>query len=273
MEKISTHGLIKHVYFLSLIDWETKVLSPEELKEFTNKVMGPSTQSIDGWAIKPLKLSKLDDIISNTELGFYHSRLIFKFDLKSTPKDIFQVRELRKRLESEIEDFCRKEVIPAITSYNRKAKKPYIFIYPIFELNIQEDFWRLKGKKPYSLATTCFFTELDDPKGKKVRMRISGAKIITSDISEWFFNHLVNIIFHEGLYRQTRDKNSLSSEEPVYKGLENRLEDFAGRLMTTFHEYSGEYVRRRIAKIALGASAIGICIALISLVISILKSN
>jgi len=262
------------VYVLCLIDWETKILSPEELKEFTLKIMQSSSREIDGWTITSLNWPELADIISNVELGFYHSRMMFKFDLESTPKNIFQVREVRKRLESKIEHFCLKEVIPHAKSYNAKAKKPYIFTYPIFELNVQEDLWRFRGQKPYSFPTTCFYTELDDPKGKKVRMRVSGAKIISSDMSEWFFNNLVNIIFHEGLYRQTRDKQrgSLLSNESIYEGLENRLEDFASKLMTIFHEFSSEFVRRRIAKIGLVASiVIPIIIVFINIVLKLLE--
>lgn len=259
------------MYYLCLIDWETKVLSPKELEEFTNKIMGSSTQTIDSWKVKTLNWPELADTISNVELGFYHSRLIFKFDLRSTPKTLLQIREKREKLESKIEDFCSNQVIPAIKSYNEEAKEPHIFIYPIFELNILENFWKFEGKKPYSLPTTCFYTELDDPEDGKVKMRISGAKIISSDMSEWFFNNLVNIVFHEGLYRQTRDKKELSRKEPVYKGLENRLEDFASRLMTTFHEFSSEYVRRRIARIAVYASIAGIAIAFATLVVSLLK--
>ncbi len=246
-------------------------MSPDELKKFTNKIMGSSTSTTDGWTTKTLDWPELSDSISKAELGFYHSRLIFRFDLRSTPKDILRIRELRRKLESTIEDFCSNEIIPFVRSYNRRAKKPFIFVFPIFELNIQEDFWIFRGQKPYSLPTTCFFTELDDPKGKKVKMRISGAKIIASDMSEWFFNNLVNIVFHEGLYRQARDKEKLLPKDPVYVGLENRLEDFASKLMTTFHEFSSEYVRRRIATIALYASIGAIVISIISLLVNIAK--
>jgi hypothetical protein len=254
-----------------LIDWETKILNPEELKDFTDKIIGTSARAIDDWKIETLSWSELSSIVSNVELGFYHSRLIFKFDLRSTPKDISHIREIRKKLESKIEDFCVKKVIPHVKPYIKEPREPHIFIYPIFELNIQEDFWRFAGKKPYSFQTTCFFTELDDPKGKKVKMRISGAKIVASDMSEWFFNNLVNIVFHEGLYRQTRKKGELLLEEPVYKGLENRLEDFASKLMTTFHEYSSEYVRRKIQRTALAIAIVAGIFTFISLVVNLLK--
>jgi len=265
------------VYYLCLIDWQ-RILKNEELMECRNKIIQPSQEPIDGWTIKPLNWPELADAVSNIELGFYHSRLIFKFDLKSTPKNIFDVRQLREKLQSKIEDFCSKQVIPIVKSYVKDARQPFIFIYPIFELNIEEDFWRFKERKPYSLRTTCFFTELDDRKGlpfltNKVKMRISGAKIIASDMTDWFFGHLINIIFHEGLYRQARDKNKglLFSHGPVYGGLENRLEDFASKLMTTFHEYSSDYVRRNIQKIALFAAAVGIFLTALILFFNLWK--
>jgi hypothetical protein len=271
LDKTNGCGSINHAYFLCLIDWETKILSPEELKDFTNKIIESSARTIDDWKIKPLSWPKLADIISNVELGFYHSRLIFKFDLGSALKDISQIREIRKKLESKIEDFCIKKVIPHAKPYIKEPKEPHIFIYPIFELNIREHFWRFEGQKPYSLPTTCFFTKLDDPEGKSVKMRISGAKIVASNMSEWFFNNLVNIVFHEGLYRQTRKKDELPLKEPVYKGLENRLEDFASKLMTTFHEYSSEYIRRKIQKTALAAAIIAGVFTFISLVVNLWK--
>jgi len=272
--KVSTCGSINHVYFLCLIDWE-RILGSKELKEVIEKIIGASARTIDGWKIKSLDWSELSDIVSEAQLGFYHSRLIFNFDLRSTPKDIFEVRNIRERLEAKIENYCSKELVAVIKSYNKEAKEPFIFTYPIFELNIQEDFWKFERQKPYSLPTTCFYTELDDRRrlpffGKKVKMRISGAKIVASDMSYWFFENLVSIVFHEGLYRQTRDKKrkKLLSNKEAYNGLENRLEDFASRLMTTFHEYSSECVRRNIQKIALIASGIAIFLTVLNLVLN-----
>jgi len=257
-----------------LIDWG-KILKDKDLTECTERIIQFPKGQIDGWTIRSLgwsKLPELADDISYAELGFYHSRLIFKFDLKSTPKDLHGIRLLREKLESKIEDFCLKKIIPVIKSYSKSAGKPFIFTYPIFELNRLERFWKFEKRKPYSLPTTCFFTQLNDPKGlplfgRTVKMRISGAKVIASDMSNWFFENLVSIIFHEGLYRQARDKKrkkltNRMAKRAVYNGLENRLEDFADKLMATFHEYSSEHIRRRISWIALFASVIGILITI-----------
>ena len=244
-------------------------MSPKEFNEFATSIMGSKATTIDDWKKKPIIWPEFSDIVSNAELGFYHSRLIFRFDLLSAPKNVSGIRELRTRIESKIESLCVKDIIPAIKTYNEEAKEPYIFIYPIFELCAKADFWKFHGKKPYSLRTTCFYTELDDPvhllRGKKVKMRISGAKIVASDMSEWFFDNLVNIVFHEGLYRQARGKDKLSAKGTTYDGLENRLEDFASQLMMTFHGYSSEYVRRNIQKIALAATITGIILAILNL--------
>lgn len=268
MAQSRTQKPLNHAYFLCLIDWENKILSSKELDEFAASIMGSTATTLGDWKKKPIVWSEFSDIISNAELGFYHSRLIFKFDLLSVPKGIAGIRELRKGIESKIESSCINQIIPAIKKYNKEAREPHIFIYPIFELDIKESFWNSQGEKPYSLPTTCFYTELDDvthlSRGKKVKMRISGAKIVASNMSEWFFNNLVNIVFHEGLYRQARDKDSLV-KRPVCNGLENRLEDFAGKLMMTFHGYSSEYVRRNIQKIALYAATAGILLAILNL--------
>lgn len=268
MAQSRTQESLNHAYFLCLIDWENKILNPKELDEFAASILGPTATTVDDWKKMPIVWSEFSDIISNAELGFYHSRLIFKFDLLSAPKSIAGIRELRKAIESKIESSCINQIIPAIKKYNKEAKEPHIFVYPIFELCPNADFWKFQGTKPYSLPTTCFYTELDDAtrllRRKKVKMRISGAKIVASNMSEWFFNNLVNIVFHEGLYRQARDKGQLSANKPIYNGLENRLEDFAAKLMTIFHEYSSEYVRRSIQEIALIAAIIGILLTILN---------
>ena len=93
-------------------------------------------------------------------------------------------------------------------------------------------------------------------------MRISGAQIIATNMSEWFFETLVNIVFHEGLYRQIRDEKLIERDENklICRNLENRIENFAGNLMTIFHQYSSHYSTRNLQKIALSASVIGIAI-------------
>ena len=53
-------------------------------------------------------------------------------------------------------------------------------------------------------------------------------------MSEWFFWNLTNLVYHEGLYRQSREEKITSGE--VYKGLELHLEDFADRLMASFSQ-------------------------------------
>ncbi len=254
-----------YLYFLCLINWH-KILESEELNQIKNyiKEIGELHELIGDWIKVNLGWEKDINMISKSELGFYHSRLIFKFRLREPPKDIAEIREIREEIEEKIKIFCEDEKKGIIKQIKQIAKPPYLFTYPIFELGKGAEFWRSPQQRPYSLQTTCFYTKLDDRKrsfffkGKKVQMRISGAQIIATRMSRWFFETLVNIVFHEGLYRQTRDdklkerhKNTL-----IYRNLENRLEDFASSLMTMFHQYSSDYHRRRIQRIALRASII-----------------
>lgn len=266
-------------YLLALLDWG-RILEPNEMDDFTDEVVPLPRQSKDGWVTKSLMLAGLNDIIMDIEMGFYHSRLIFRFNLKVAPKSIKNFREDRSEIKNKIEDYLKKNVIDAMKPYVEKGKKPRIFLYPIFEIQGCEAFWKSFGEqKPYSSATTCFYTELDDPRGrewwlrlpligcilgvlasvlhpKKVRMRVSGGSVITTEMSNWFFWNLTNIIFHEGLYRQSRPIGLSkvlfeTKTEGVYYGLENRLEDFASRLMDTFHDLSSIRIRGIIAQIAL----------------------
>lgn len=212
----------------------------------------------------------LKNILTKSNLGFYHSRLIFWLKLKEAPKTVTKIRRIRVKLENKIKEFCQNEIIKEIKEINKETKGPLIFIYPIFELYREDRFWSLERKRPYSLPTTCFFTKLDDRESKDVEMRISGAKIITMDMSNWFFEILVNIVFHEGLYRQTRDKKLKIRhlKKDIYVGLENRLEDFASKLMTIFHQYSTAYSRREIQKTALRISKNSLKIAKFSLILA-----
>ena len=260
---------VNYVYFLCLINWQT-ILKSGELNKIKNyiKESGKSHESIGDWIKVDLGWENvIGNRISKSELGFYHSRLIFKFRLQKPPNDITETREIREELEEKIIEFCgdkNKGFIKQIKDY---AKPPYIFTYPIFELNKKVKFWKPPEQRPYSLQTTCFYTKLNDPKWtkRKVKMRISGAQIIATNMSKWFFETLVNIIFHEGLYRQTRDEKLIERDENklIYRNLENRLENFASSLMTIFHQYSSHYSRRNLQIIALSASIIGIALGLL----------
>lgn len=269
MEQYSNGSLGKDVkgnyfYFLCLINWQN-VLQSRELNEIKNYIMGlGDSEPIGDWIKVDLGWEKEIGTISKSELGFYHSRLIFNFKLQKSPKDIAEIRNIREELEKKIEEFCGDENKGLIKQIKDKSKSPYIFTYPIFELKRKAKFWDSPKNRPYSLQTTCFFTKLHDLKlrKRKVKMRISGAQIIATNMSEWFFETLVNIVFHEGLYRQIRDEKLIERDENklICRNLENRLENFAGSLMTIFHQYSSHYSTRNLQKIALSASVIGIAI-------------
>ncbi len=260
-----------YAYFLCLINWQSLV-STENLKDFVEEFVkkGDSPKSIGDWITIQLgweKKEEFNELISESTLGFYHSRFIFTFKLKKKLKLLAEIRELREKLEKKIKNFFQ---VTQIIDEIEKIKKidetgvkdtPLIFTYPIFKLNREEEFWKSKRLQPYTLPTTCFYTKLDDENKNIVEMRISGAKIIAMDMSDWFFEILVNIVFHEGLYRQTRENIIRNSQGKVYGGLENRLENFASKLMTTFHQYSSDIYRRRMQKkttyITIGFGIIG----------------
>ena len=279
-------------YYLALLDWREKILRPprilrpKELSDFTEEVI-PSPQPENGWSTtKSLTWTGLNDIVKNIKMGFYHSRLIFRLDLKKVPEKLHEIRDIRRKLKERVEDYLNEKIIPSMEKY---VKSPRVFLYPIFEIRGGELFWKSFGEqKPYSSATTCFYTKLDDPRGrgwwlrlplighivsvlfpKEVRMRVSGASIITTEMSSWFFWNLTNIIFHEGLYRQSRSiglSEDLFKAKGTYYGLENRLEDFASRLMDTFNDLSSIRVQGLIAKIALIIAILGFLFTVIQYV-------
>jgi len=243
------------VYFLCLINWKKKLTSGEiEQIESYLKNISTSTRKINDWLKLDLDWEKRVKIISQSTLGFYHSRIIFQFVLKEPINNISDIRRIREDLEKEINKFYGNKEKGFIAEINTKAIKPYIFYYPLFELNKEEELWKSPDKHPYSFQTSCFYTELHDFLGilrnvikrKVVKMRISGAQIITTNMNSLFFYRLINIIFHEGLYRQTRDEklNKGYKNELLYSDLENRLENFASRLITIFYQYSNDHYRR-----------------------------
>jgi hypothetical protein len=255
-------------YYLVLLDWSGTILSPDQLKSFTEEIMPSVPSPINSWATKSLLLPNLKDNVSNLTVGYYHSRLIFRGNLITVPTNIFEVRQLRTKLENELNDFVSSEIIPKMAKY---TNGPRIFSYSVFEIRNKSLFWQFKREKTYSLPTTCFYTELDDPRHgwinflinilrpKKVKVRISGAKIITSEMSDWFFWNLTNIVFHEGLYRQSRDSNL--QRRHMNTGLENRLEDFANNLMTSFYQLSNTRVQDLIARLIVVLTIVGLIVA------------
>lgn len=277
MEKNSGNN----IYYLCLINWH-RILTDKEMDEFKEAIerldKSPriTESTSEDWTKIKLEWENddnLNDILSESTLGFYHSRLIFWLKLKNAPKTITKIRRIRIKLEDKIKEFCQNEIIKEIEKINKETKGPLIFIYPIFELNREEQFWTIERKRPFSLPTTCFFTKLDDIESNYVEMRISGAKIISMDMSDWFFEILVNIVFHEGLYRQTRDKKLKIRhlKEDIYGGLENRLEDFASKLMTIFHQYSTTYSGREIQETSLQISKRSLKIAQYSALFAIIS--
>jgi hypothetical protein len=271
-------------YYLALLDWG-EVLESKKLYKFGDQVVPHPRKHEDGWRTSnSLKWTELNGIVRDAKIGFYHSRLIFQFNLKETPENIDKFREIREKITERVEEHLDKKVIKTMEEYLEKEKKPKVFFYPIFEIREREAFWKGFGeKKPYSSATTCFYIELDDPKGrkswlqlpligqvvsvlypKKVRMRVSGGSVITTEMSDWFFWNLTNIIFHEGLYRQSRPiglSKDLFETKGVYYGLENRLEDFASGMIETFHDLSSIRIRGVIAQIALVVSIFALLFA------------
>lgn len=241
------------LYYMCLLDWGGVILDEAKHKVIAKSIM-PDGQQTDGWRIMWNESDQLKEygVKSRFLSGFYHSRLILRFELTSCPETISIVREIRQA----VEGFVEKYLIDTISTLSSKhaGVSPKAFIYPVFELVANCPLWRFAQTSPYTLPTTCFYTNLTDlgqPRWSflqfpwlrtvakaffpaTVKMRISGAKLITAPMSEWFLWNLTNLIYHEGLYRQSREQQG--KKRTVYKGLELRLEDFADRLITSFSQ-------------------------------------
>lgn len=251
------------LYYMCLLDWGGAVLDEATHQNVAHSIM-PNIEPTEGWYITQGEDSGLQRHGVKPEFlcGFYHSRVILRFELAARPKTISQVREIRQAIEGFTETYLKETIFPKIRIIS--GIYPKAFIYPVFELNDDCPFWKFGKASPYTFQTTCFYTDLRDPEFPRwsflqirgiripakaffpatVKIRISGAKIITSPMSEWFFWNLTNLVYHEGLYRQQREQQI--SSDVVYKGLEVRLEDFADRLMASFSQSITNVVQRTL---------------------------
>ena len=250
------------LYYMCLLDWGGAVLEEATHKVIAQSVM-PDGGQTNGWRVtwKEDTQLRVCGVKPKFLSGFYHSRVILRFELADCPETISRVREIREA----IENFTGNYLESILTQvYKVSGIHPKAFIYPVFELDAHCPLWRFAESSPYTLPTTCFYTDLRDPEQPRwaflqipwlrtlakalfpatVKMRISGAKLITSPMSEWFFWNLTNLVYHEGLYRQSREQQISGGE--VYKGLELRLEDFADRLMASFSQSVTNVVQRTL---------------------------
>lgn len=239
------------LYYMCLMDWAGAILSPEEHTKIAQAII-PNGEARDGWLVMSDKSDDLKEagVMPEYLCGYYHSRLIFQFRLAKSPKTIAEVRTIRQRVEEFAEDYLKSKVFFRVAKVSPLGRKARAFMYPIFELKSDCELWKFANTLPYTLPTTCFYTELPDTGWRlwllrkiplfgrflpgEVRMRISGAKIISSRMSDRFFWNLVNVVYHEGLYRQSREIRIEPRE--VCKGLEGRLEKFADELITSFSQ-------------------------------------
>jgi len=241
------------LYYMCLIDWGGAILLEEEHVKIAKAIIPEGTQK-DGWLVTQCRDEKLKaaGVESEYQCGYYHSRLIFQFKLISAPETLAKVRAIRQKVEEFIEDYLKKKMFPKVTKASNSGKGAKAFIYPVFELKSDCRLWKCGQTLPYTLRTTCFYTKLRDTGrvlwllrmipclsrifSSQVQIRISGAKLITSKMSDEFFVNLVNVVYHEGLYRQSREKGKQIQPGQVHKGLESRLEKFADAVMTSFSQ-------------------------------------
>lgn len=252
------------LYYMCLLDWGGAVLDEATHKVIAQSIM-PDGEETNGWRVTWKEDTKLraHGVKPRFLSGFYHSRVILRFELAGCPKTISQVREIRQAIEDFTASYLQESIFPQAWKASRIY--PKAFTYPVFELTARCRLWKFAKTSPYTLPTTCFYTDLRDPEQPRwcflripglrrlakaflpatVKMRISGAKLITSPMSEWFFWNLTNLVYHEGLYRQSREQQISSGK--VYKGLEVRLEDFADRVMTSFSQSVANVVQRTLS--------------------------
>jgi|SRR5437016_416534 len=277
---------INAVYFACLLDWKDQLVGAKQ-EQFKASILSaknvtdlgvPSDDPNKGkswpdWQTASLKCTALKSA-SDALVLVTHSRLIIKFSLRSEIdfNSLKGIREARDELLEVVKNYLRivqSEMAKTISFSEDQG--PRIFFYAIFEMS--SGFWRndsLEGPQPATLSTTCFYTRLPDlgkryvVKPRELRMRISGAMIVTEKMSSWFFWNLSNAVFHQGLYRQERQEsiNDRYKMPGVYYGLENRLEVFADHVTNSFYQLLSAKMSARLNQLILyvtiGLAVIGL---------------
>ncbi|MDO8613760.1 MAG: hypothetical protein Q7R32_13215 [Dehalococcoidia bacterium] len=200
-----------HCYFLCLLDWRNFMLSKAEI-DAVAKTIGLPVDPLEpptGWHVGPCP-DIAHDAVRNTTIGMAHSRIVFDFEFKddSALNNFWQIRSIRKELEDQVIAFLEAKAITAMQPILQKRVRdnperggPRIFVYPVLEISSGKGFWKdLSEKKPFNIHTTCFHAHLRDFGGLRgriailgkiwgttVKMRVSGAKIIASEMSNTVF--------------------------------------------------------------------------------------
>jgi hypothetical protein len=253
-----------NAYFMCLLNWRDKFVPQKKTQDFEQSILQSNSLRMFGdvidnsmvhcwpdWRSALIKCTKIDSATSALIL-ITHSRLIIKFSLANDKnyRSIAEVRKTRHELEEKVKQYLslvRVRMSEAVQF--QRGKGPRIFSYATFELS-ESSLWQqpfVERPQPATLSTTCFFAKLPDLgktylfTPKQLRLRISGAKIITEEMSSEFFWNLTNVVFHKGLYKQQRDRDGLNVDlgfapTGIHFGLENRLEDFSEHLIITFSQ-------------------------------------
>jgi len=279
------------LYYMCLLDWSGRILDETTHTTVAELIM-PNGEWMNSWRVIEEEDEKLKKLGVEPKFlsGFYHSRIILRFKLTSCPQTLSEVRKIREAIEDFTEHYLTEWVFVKV----REALDtcPRAFIYPVFELSHDCPILRVTGETPYMLPTTCFYTSLRDPEQMRwffqesirprtiaqafftatVNMRISGAMIITSPMSKWFFWHLTNLIYHEGLYRQSRDKQIQIRIGEVYRGLEFRLADFADELMASFSQSVANVYQRILNRLLVSLTISIIALTVFLIVLNVIRN-
>ena len=103
--KIEHPKKAEFLYYMCLLDWSGVILDEAKHKIIAKAVM-PNGQQTDGWRIMWNEADQLKDYGVKPRFlsGFYHSRVILRFELISCPEIISTVREIRQAVEGFVEN-------------------------------------------------------------------------------------------------------------------------------------------------------------------------
>jgi len=209
-----------------------------------------------------------------TYLGYYHSRIIVSIYVPSMKLEGLQdIRNLRKVLSDSIEIILN-DFLEQIKKDPPSHPVKYVRCYPLVEIGeslfdgvITEE--QKENQREYGFESTCFYYDIPDVarsriKVRKVKMRVSGAKIILSKISDKLFWDLVNLVYYHGLYSYKPPQTTHGEGEGITFYLYDQLlARLAEEIHREFSRLANTLLTRRYMIIALMLSAISISIAVI----------
>ncbi|PLS17807.1 hypothetical protein CVD28_08895 [Bacillus sp. M6-12] len=243
------------VYILGLFtfkdeDKKNKVFNDRELNKINENINSTdglklkNIQPNSRWKMYQLDISEIQTKIPLTKItsasmGYYHHRLIFRFQLTGKRIDI-DLRKIRKVFN----DYSKNIITNSIINPNKVYDFKHCDTYQLIFLRNRQFLRFSKEDAVFSNDTTTMTFDISEPSaimpfGKKYNIRISiPSTIITSKekVSDDFSKAMINAIYQSCLYeikdkRKMKNETTELSEDQLVKLWQHIIDTMGGRTL------------------------------------------